>query len=166
MAHSSAHPFVLKVVCYHVVFIVVFESMQQTELSMIVRDYECDTQGIVNNAVYQNYLEHARHKWLQAQGIDFNQCTKEGLRLVVVRAEIDYKKPLFPGEQFIISTRAEKLSPVRMLFMQFIRRNDSLCVQAHIYATGVNSSGRFCLPVFDADASGRHKDHKASTNSR
>jgi acyl-CoA thioester hydrolase len=24
---------------------------------MSVRDYECDMQGIVNNSVYQNYLE-------------------------------------------------------------------------------------------------------------
>ncbi|NLI24182.1 MAG: acyl-CoA thioesterase, partial [Bacteroidales bacterium] len=29
------------------------------ELEMEVRDYECDIQGIVNNAVYMNYLEHA-----------------------------------------------------------------------------------------------------------
>jgi hypothetical protein len=28
------------------------------ELPFKVRDYECDIQGIVNNAVYQNYLEH------------------------------------------------------------------------------------------------------------
>ena len=33
------------------------------ELKMSVRDYECDLQGIVNNAVYQNYLEHARHQF-------------------------------------------------------------------------------------------------------
>lgn len=25
---------------------------------MSVRDYECDMQGIVNNSVYQNYLEY------------------------------------------------------------------------------------------------------------
>ena len=30
------------------------------ELKMKVRDYECDLQGIVNNANYQHYLEHTR----------------------------------------------------------------------------------------------------------
>ena len=28
-------------------------------LSLKVRDNECDVQGIVNNAIYQHYLEHA-----------------------------------------------------------------------------------------------------------
>ena len=32
--------------------------MKSFEIEMQVRDYECDIQGIVNNAVYQNYLEH------------------------------------------------------------------------------------------------------------
>ena len=41
-----------------------------------VRDYECDMQGIVNNAVYQNYLEHCRHEFLLSVGIDFNRLTQ------------------------------------------------------------------------------------------
>ena len=34
------------------------------ELKMAVRDYECDLQGIVNNANYQHYTEHTRHMFL------------------------------------------------------------------------------------------------------
>ena len=41
------------------------------ELEMKVRDYECDLQGIVNNANYQHYIEHTRHEFLLAQGISF-----------------------------------------------------------------------------------------------
>jgi acyl-CoA thioester hydrolase len=33
------------------------------KLEFEVRDYEYDLSGVVNNAVYQNYLEHARHMY-------------------------------------------------------------------------------------------------------
>ena len=56
---------------------------------MEVRDYELDIQGVVNNAVYQNYLEHARHLFLKANGVDFEQITREGVHLVVTRMELD-----------------------------------------------------------------------------
>lgn len=41
------------------------------ELEMKVRDYECDLQGIVNNANYQHYLEHTRHEFLTSAGVSF-----------------------------------------------------------------------------------------------
>ena len=37
----------------------------QFQLEFQVRDYECDMQGHVNNAVYLNYLEHCRHEIYQ-----------------------------------------------------------------------------------------------------
>ena len=54
------------------------------QLQMAVRDYECDMQGVVNNAVYQNYLEHARHEFLKLHGLDFAVLAKAGINLVVV----------------------------------------------------------------------------------
>ena len=56
--------------------------MKRFELEMQVRDYECDVQGIVNNAVYQNYLEHARHEFLHAVGCDFHALRAEGCAVV------------------------------------------------------------------------------------
>ena len=57
------------------------------ELEMQVRDYECDIQGIVNNSVYQNYLEHCRHKFLNKAGLDFAELHNDGIDAVVIRAE-------------------------------------------------------------------------------
>ena len=49
----------------------------QFTLNFDVRDYECDIEGIVNNAVYQNYLEHTRHEFLKQCGMDFAEMAKK-----------------------------------------------------------------------------------------
>ena len=50
------------------------------ELKMKVRDYECDLQGIVNNANYQHYLEHTRHEFLLSTGVSFAALHEQGVR--------------------------------------------------------------------------------------
>ena len=91
-------------------------------LAFEVRDYECDLQGIVNNAVYQHYLEHARHQFLKRHGLDFAALTRRGIHLVVVRAELHYKAPLRSGDRFTVASHLQRLSPVRVAFLQEITR--------------------------------------------
>ena len=104
------------------------------ELEMQVRDYECDIQGIVNNAVYQNYLEHCRHKFLNTIGLDFNKLHSEGIDGVVIRAELDYKFPLLPGDNFTVRLKMRKQGKLRVIFdQQVIRKTDEkLMVNARI----------------------------------
>ena len=106
------------------------------ELEMQVRDYECDIQGIVNNAIYQNYLEHCRHKFLNKIGLDFAQLHNEGVDAVVIRAELDYKFPLRPGDDFLVRLKMGKQGRLRMVFLQqIIRKSDEkLMVEAKIIA--------------------------------
>lgn len=87
-----------------------------------VRDYELDSQGIVNNSVYLNYLEHARHLFLRDAGQDFNQWQKEGIDPVVRRIELDYVRSLKGGDRFDVETYVEKKGYVRFLFHQRICR--------------------------------------------
>ena len=117
------------------------------EIELEVRDYECDVQGIVNNAVYQNYLEHCRHKFLQTAGLDFNQLHKDGIDGVVIRAEIDYKFPLQPGDEFFVRLKAGKRGRLRMVFLQqIIRKSDEkLMVDARIF-TVLARNGRPISP--------------------
>jgi acyl-CoA thioester hydrolase len=113
-------------------------------LELCVRDYECDVQGIVNNAVYQNYLEHTRHVYLKSKGIDFVDLALKGINLVVTRAEIDYKYPLKSGDEFIVTAKIVKESPLRFAFYQNIYRktDNKLIVKAKITGTSINKNGR------------------------
>lgn len=117
-------------------------------LEMAVRDYECDLQGVVNNAVYQNYLEHARHEYLKTIGIDFAALAAQGINLVVTRTEIDYKTSLTSGDRFIIEVQSERISAVRIGFRQNILRlpDRKVVVTALVTGTGLNAKGRPQLP--------------------
>ena len=117
-------------------------------IEMAVRDYECDIQGIVNNAVYQNYLEHARHEFLKSIGIDFAEYSRNGINLVVVRAEIDYRQPLQSGDTFRIGVRMERESRLKFAFVQEIQRlaDKQRALQAKIIGTAIGSNGRPTLP--------------------
>ena len=117
-------------------------------LEMAVRDYECDLQGVVNNAVYQNYLEHARHEYLKSVGIDFAALAAQGINLVVTRVEIDYRLSLTSGDRFVVEVRPERLSKVRIGFRQDIRRlpDGREVVNALVIGTALNAKGRPQLP--------------------
>lgn len=117
-------------------------------IDLKVRDYECDIEGIVNNAVYMNYLEHARHEFLLTLGIDFTYLAKNGLALVVTRAELDYKTPLKSGDSFWVGVNIERESKLRIAFVQDIYRtsDDKPVVKARIIGTGMNDKGRPTVP--------------------
>ena len=115
---------------------------------MEVRDYECDLQGVVNNSVYQNYLEHTRHCYIKSIGIDFAELKEKGIYLMVKRVEIDYQAPLKSGDKFISALRMERISPLRFGFVQHIYRipDNRLMIKALVIGTAVNEQGRPELP--------------------
>lgn len=101
------------------------------ELRMKVRDYECDLQGIVNNAVYQHYTEHTRNEFLRLRLEGMDSLHERGVDTVVARLEMQFKAPLRPGDEFLsrLSVRKEGL---KYIFDQEIVRlgDEKLCVRA------------------------------------
>lgn len=96
------------------------DDIQPYELEFSVRDYECDLQGIVNNAVYQHYYEHARHQYLLSKKIDFAALHNEGIDLIVSRVEIDYKYSLRSGDKFKVTVAIRREGHLRLIFEQDI----------------------------------------------
>ena len=115
-----------------------------------VRDYECDMQGVVNNSVYMNYLEHTRHEFLLSRGIDFAELARNKINLVVVRAELDYKASLLSGDEFFVDVEFVQSSRVRFDFLQNIyrKKDNKLMLAAKVTGTSVNERGRPFLPDF------------------
>lgn len=91
------------------------------ELKMSVRDYECDLQGIVNNANYQHYTEHTRHMFLRSRGISFASLHDRGIDAVVARITMNFKSPLRNDDEFMSRLRIEK-EGLRYVFYQDIFR--------------------------------------------
>lgn len=108
------------------------------EIELKVRDYECDMAGIVNNSVYLNYLEHARHEFIRTIGLDFKELLDAGIFTVVARADLSYKMPLRSGDSFVIKIRVEH-SGVKYIFYQDIYRltDNKLCLKGEITTTSL-----------------------------
>ena len=115
------------------------ETSYQYELDFVVRDYECDLQGIVNNAVYLNYFEHTRHTFLISKNIDFAALHSEGIDLVVSRIEIDYKLSLKSGDHFVVRLNILREGLLKLIFNQDIFRlpENKLVARAKVIGVGL-----------------------------
>lgn len=103
------------------------------ETRMEVRDYECDIEGIVNNANYLHYLEHTRHRFLRQAGLSFAEMHQRGVDAVVARMDLRYKSPLRCDDNLISRLWIEKQG-IRYIFHQDIFReaDEALCLKATV----------------------------------
>ena len=96
------------------------------ELKMKVRDYECDLQGIVNNANYQHYIEHTRHEFLLSAGISFAQLHEQGIDAVVARLSIAFKTPLRSSDEFVSKLYLKKEGIKYIFYHSMFRLRDDI----------------------------------------
>ena len=121
------------------------------EHTLKVRDYECDTQGHVNNAHYQHYFEVTRHEFLEKVGLSFYQLHLDGIDAVVSRVEIRYKVPLIGMDQFRCTVSHIEKAGVKYIFHQEIIRlsDNATCAKAKIEVVNL-VNGKLSKPnVFD-----------------
>lgn len=89
------------------------------ELPIKVRDYEVDSEGIVNNAIYLHYLEHTRHEFCEQAGFSFREMHSLGIDPVVRRVEIDYISSLRLGSSMVSKLAIQRKGPL-FVFIQDI----------------------------------------------
>jgi acyl-CoA thioester hydrolase len=117
------------------------------KVNLKVRSYECDPQGIVNNAVYLQYLEHARCEWLKTMGLNYAQMSAAQQYLVVSKMEINFKSPLVYDDDFWVGGNVWRESNIHLRAQQDIYRQDNLLIlAAKVDVVGFEGRDHFGLP--------------------
>ena len=122
-------------------------------LEMKVRDYECDLQGVVNNANYLHYMEHTRHEFLLTLGEDFESLHRKGTDLFVRKVELTYLRSLRSGDLFVSALAMER-SGAKLCFRQDLYLTDGtpVCkgiIEAVAVVNGTVSRGEIFGTLID-----------------
>jgi YbgC/YbaW family acyl-CoA thioester hydrolase len=111
--------------------------------SLRVRTYECDAYGHVNNAVYLNYLEHARGLFLEHQGLDYQALVSAGFGIWVAEAKLVFRSPALPGEELtILSEPSEAGAAWAVLKQGIFGPAERPVLEASMKLVWVGSGGR------------------------
>jgi acyl-CoA thioester hydrolase len=117
---------------------------------MKVRDYECDLQGVVNNANYQHYMEHARHEFLETLGVNFGKLHEDGIDAMVAKITIEYKLPLRSGDKFVIGINLQRQGAKIIFTQDLFRLSDGKLCTKGIVETICLENGRLTRgEIFD-----------------
>ncbi|MFF8288685.1 acyl-CoA thioesterase [Streptomyces sp. NPDC016309] len=104
-------------------------------VAVVVRGYETDTQGHLNQAVYLQYAEHARWSLLQAGGIRQTDLLAKGVGPVALEVTVRYLRELRAGDEVEVTCAFVWGEGKTFRIEQTIRRTDGT-VAAEITGVG------------------------------
>lgn len=103
------------------------------ESTVKIRDFECDMQGVVNNAYYHNLLMQTRTEFLESVGIIRQQWSEErGIDFVVYETAIQYRQPIQNGETFRSCLNLHREGARFVYTQDFRRETGELCMRARV----------------------------------
>ena len=98
---------------------------------ILIRYYETDQMGFVHHSNYLRYFELARIEWISSLGLSYQKMEERGYLMPVIKANIDFKKPLTFGKSFRIKMESNKIPKVK-----FELTYEVLLEENEIVATG------------------------------
>ncbi|GEP43117.1 acyl-CoA thioesterase [Brevifollis gellanilyticus] len=84
--------------------------------------FDTDIGGVVHNIAYLRMIETARTRLAAKMGMNLREMAVTQIYPVVVRTEIDYRKPATLGDHLVITGRLERLERVRFWVAFEVRR--------------------------------------------
>lgn len=94
--------------------------------------FDTDCAGVVHNIAYLRFIEVARTLLAEQLGMGLVGMADRGVYPVVVRTEIDYKRPAKLGDTLLVHGRLDSLDRMRFWVAFDVKRagDDALIVQS------------------------------------
>src|SRR6266545_5153944 len=83
----------------------------RTQVQVMFFDTDCG--GVVSNIAYLRFIEIARTRVAEELGLALTEMAENKRYPVVVRTEIDYRRPARLGDQLVIEGRLDRVERVR-----------------------------------------------------
>src|SRR5438045_8773888 len=91
--------------------------------------FDTDCGGVVSNIAYLRFIEIARTMLTEELGLALADMAQTQTYPVVVRTEIDYRRPAKLGDQLIIEGRLDRLERARFWCdFRIVRRPDDVLI--------------------------------------
>jgi YbgC/YbaW family acyl-CoA thioester hydrolase len=101
------------------------------KIEVQVMFFDTDVAGVVNNIAYLRFIETARTLLAEKLGMELSGMIERAQYPVVVRTEIDYKRPARFADKLVVEGWLEKVERVRFWCGFHIKRpaDDALIVE-------------------------------------
>jgi acyl-CoA thioester hydrolase len=105
--------------------------MKKIEYTKPIYTYEIDASQHVSNIAYIQWMEVSRLKLLNEVGLPVEKVKETGFTPALIRTEIDYKRPLFIGDEAKVVMWISELRRASLVMtFEFFNRNGDLVATA------------------------------------
>ena len=128
------------------------EPLLTHEMSLRVNYHETDGQRRVHHANYLNFFERGRVEMLRQAGVSYRELENDGLMLVVIEMNIQYRAPAEFDDLLSLKTELTEIRKVRLRHRYRLHRGADLLVEADSVIACVDRDGnprRFPKGLFD-----------------
>jgi YbgC/YbaW family acyl-CoA thioester hydrolase len=95
---------------------------------------DLDINQHMNNSRYLALMDLGRYHFMMVSGLGKELMVRQRWRPVLVRAEVDFKKSLQPGDRFVLETQLERLGTKSSVLVQRFWKGDQLVAEGRATA--------------------------------
>jgi acyl-CoA thioester hydrolase len=116
--------------------------MLSGEITIRVRYAETDRMGLLHHANYLVYFEQGRTELLRSQGLAYKDLEDQGILLVLTRAQVRYKSPVYYDDLLTLQTTVVRTTLVKIEHHYKLFRDRRLLAEGETTLGCVDREGR------------------------